>query len=106
AIVRLGEPDAPLTEARSAFMRDRGQGHEIAVPVPARTYREEDAAELLDAFDAAYRPHYRLVIPGVEVEVLSWVLLLSGPVPADDGTPQPEPPRSSPARARRRAMFD
>jgi N-methylhydantoinase A len=106
AIVRLGEPDAPLAETRSAFMRYRGQGHEIAVPVPARTYREEDAAELLDAFEAAYRRLYSRVIPGVEVEVLSWVLLLSGPVPADDGTALPEPPRSSPAPARRRAVFD
>ena len=106
AIVRLGEPDAPLSETRSAFMRYRGQGHEIAVPVPARPYREEDAAELLAAFEAAYRRLYSRVIPGVEVEVLSWVLLLSGPVPADDGTAPPEPPRSSPAPARYRGVFD
>jgi N-methylhydantoinase A len=87
-------------------MRYRGQGHEIAVPVPARPYREEDAAELLAAFEAAYRRLYSRVIPGVEVEVLSWVLLLSGPVPREDGTALPEPPRSSPAPARRRAVFD
>jgi N-methylhydantoinase A len=106
AIVRLGEPDAPLSETRSAFMRYRGQGHEIAVPVPARAYREEDAVELLAAFEAAYRRLYSRVIPGVEVEVLSWVLLLSGPVPQEDGQALPEPPRSSPAPARRRAVFD
>jgi N-methylhydantoinase A len=106
AIVRLGEPDAPLSETRSAFMRYRGQGHEIAVPVPARPYRDEDAAELLAAFEAAYRRLYSRVIPGVEVEVLSWVLLLSGPVPQDDRAALPEPPRSSPAPARRRAVFD
>ena len=47
AIVRRGEPDAPLSETRSAFMRYRGQGHEIAVPVPARPYRADDAGELL-----------------------------------------------------------
>jgi N-methylhydantoinase A/oxoprolinase/acetone carboxylase beta subunit len=45
AIVRRGEPAAPLTESRSAFMRYRGQGHEIAVPVPARPYRAEDAGD-------------------------------------------------------------
>src|SRR5438105_3729349 len=73
AIVRLGEPDAALTETRSAFMRYRGQGHEIAVPVPARAYQHEDAAELLAAFEDAYRRLYSRVIPGVEVEVLSWV---------------------------------
>jgi len=105
-IVRRGEPKAPLTEMRSAFMRYRGQGHEIAVPLPVRPYRDEDAAELLAAFEAAYRRLYSRVIPGVEVEVLSWVLLLSGPVPADDAEPPPEPPRYTPQPARRRAVFD
>jgi N-methylhydantoinase A len=105
-IVRLGEPGAPLSETRSAFMRYRGQGHEIAVPLPTRTYRDEDAAELMTAFEEAYRRLYSRVIPGVEVEILSWVLLLSGPVPAEDGVVPTEPARSSPAPARRRAVFD
>jgi len=106
AIVRRGEPKAPLTETRSAFMRYRGQGHEIAVPVPARDYRDEDAGELLAAFETAYRRLYSRIIPGVEVEVLSWVVLLSGPVPADAAEPPPEPPRYTPQPARRRAVFD
>jgi len=106
AIVRRGEPKAPLTETRSAFMRYRGQGHEIAVPVPARDYRDGDAGELLAAFETAYRRLYSRIIPGVEVEVLSWVVLLSGPVPADAAEPPPEPPRYTPQPARRRAVFD
>jgi len=106
AIVRRGEPDAELIEARSAFMRYRGQGHEIAVPVPARPFRPEDAAELLEAFETAYRALYRRVIPGVEIEVLSWVLLLSGPAPAGEEEAPPEPPHSRPEPSRRRAVFD
>ncbi|HEV2336354.1 MAG TPA: hydantoinase/oxoprolinase family protein [Stellaceae bacterium] len=106
AIVRQGEPQAPLVETRSAFMRYRGQGHEIAVPVPARRYHAEDAGELLAAFEAAYRALYSRVIPGVEVEILSWVLLLSGPVPHEAGTGSALPPPSHPAPARRRAVFD
>src|SRR5205823_2640102 len=106
AIVRRGEPKAPLTETRSAFMRYRGQGHEIAVPLPVRAYREGDAAELLAAFEAAYRRLYSRVIPGVEVAVRSGVLLLSGPVPVDDGAAPPEPPRYTPQPARRRQVFD
>jgi N-methylhydantoinase A len=109
AIVRRGEPKAELTETRSAFMRYRGQGHEIAVPVPARPYRAEDSGELLAAFEAAYRELYSRVIPGVEVEVLSWVLLLSGPVPAEagpEGEAPAEPPPSYPEPSRRRAVFD
>ncbi|HEX2151316.1 MAG TPA: hydantoinase/oxoprolinase family protein [Stellaceae bacterium] len=106
AIVRRGEPEAELTETRSAFMRYRGQGHEIAVPVPARTYRAEDSGELLRAFEEAYRLLYSRVIPGVEVEVLSWVLLLSGPAPAGEGEAPAELPPSYPEPARRRAVFD
>jgi N-methylhydantoinase A len=106
AIVRRGEPEAPLSETRSAFMRYRGQGHEIAVPLPVRPYRAEDAGELLAAFEAAYRRLYSRVIPGVEVEVLSWVLLLSGPVPPAGDTAPAAPPVSYPAPRRRRAVFD
>ena len=32
-MVRLGVPAGDLVETRTAFMRYRGQGHEIAVPV-------------------------------------------------------------------------
>jgi N-methylhydantoinase A len=106
SIVRRGEAEATLTESRSAFMRYRGQGHEIAVPVPARIYRAEDATELLAAFETAYRRLYSRVIPGVEVEVLSWVLLLSGPVPLEPPATLDAPLASHPAPARRRAVFD
>ena len=58
-------------------MRYRGQGHEIAVPLPAKTYRKEDAGEIVAAFEDAYRRLYSRIIPGVEVEVLSWVVLVS-----------------------------
>ncbi|MGH7092533.1 MAG: hydantoinase/oxoprolinase family protein [Stellaceae bacterium] len=106
AIVRRGAPDAPLTENRSAFMRYRGQGHEIAVPVPGGVYRAEDAARLIEAFEAAYRQLYSRVIPGVGIEVLSWVLLLSAPVPASGTAPPDEPPASVPEPARYRVVFD
>jgi N-methylhydantoinase A len=105
-IVRRGAPDAALAETRSAFMRYRGQGHEIAVPLPVRDYRGEDVAELLGAFEAAYRRLYSRVIPGVEVEVLSWVLLVSAPAPETATAAPPEPLPSHPAPARRRAVFD
>jgi N-methylhydantoinase A len=101
-IVRRGAGNAPLTETRSAFMRYRGQGHEIAVSLPTRIYREEDAAWLRAAFEDEYRRLYSRVIPGVEVEILSWVLLLSAPVPTETTTPRPPfaPYRPQPARSR------
>jgi N-methylhydantoinase A len=105
-IVRRGAGDQPLTETRSAFMRYRGQGHEIAVQLPTRPYREEDAALLHTAFEEAYRRLYSRIIPGVEVEVLSWVMLLSAPRPAENETVARTPELHTPEPARSRPVFD
>ncbi len=105
AIVRQGAGDAPLTEQRSAFMRYKGQGHEIAVPLPPRTYTSEDGARLLDAFENAYRALYRRTIPGVDVEVLSWVLTVSAPVAAAEEREAAMVP-SRPVPAKHRRIFD
>jgi N-methylhydantoinase A len=106
AIVRRGAGDAPLTETRSAFMRYRGQGHEIAVPLPVRPYRDDDAERLHAAFEEEYRCLYSRVIPGVEVEVLSWVLLLSAPVSSVTATALASPKNYTPQPARFRPVVD
>ncbi len=105
-IVRRGAGAAPLTETRSAFMRYRGQGHEIAVPLPTRTYNAAAAATLRAAFEEAYRRLYSRIIPGVEVEILSWVLLLSAPPPAEAVAAPPSPTAHTPQPARHRPVFD
>jgi N-methylhydantoinase A len=105
-IVRRGAGDAPLTETRSAFMRYRGQGHEIAVPLPTLSYRDEDAAPLREAFENEYRRLYSRVIPGVEVEILSWVALLSAPAPTKATDPPPTPKLHTPQPERSRPVFD
>ncbi len=84
-------------------MRYRGQGHEIAVPVPGGVYTSDNAAALTDAFEAAYRRLYSRVIPGVEIEVLSWVVLLSAPVPQSERLPCPIPRRGLDPRTRLQA---
>jgi N-methylhydantoinase A len=105
AIVRQGAGDAPLSEQRSAFMRYKGQGHEIAVALPARTYTTADGALLTEAFESAYRALYRRTIPGVDIEILSWVLTVSAPVAAVDETPAALVP-SQPKPAKHRRVFD
>ena len=66
----------------------------------------QDAASLRSAFEEEYRRLYHRVIPGVEVEVLSWVMLLSAPVPTGHETVAPalEPYRPEPQRSR--PVFD
>jgi N-methylhydantoinase A len=97
AIVRRGAPDAALEEERHAFMRYRGQGHEVMVPLPAGRYGDGDAARLADAFAAAYGALYSRTIPGVDIEVVSWALSLralaqiavEAPQPVEPYVPQP-----------------
>ena len=67
------------TEQRSAFMRYRGQGHEIAVALPVRDFTAADRSTIRDLFEAAYRRLYSRAIPGVEIEILSWVVSVSAP---------------------------
>jgi N-methylhydantoinase A len=87
-------------------MRYRGQGHEIAVPLSTRAYGGSDAAVFHDAFEEAYRRLYSRVIPGVEVEILSWVLLLSAPIPAEPAAPLPATKPHTPQPACARPVFD
>jgi N-methylhydantoinase A len=79
AIVRQGAPDAGFTEQRAAFMRYRGQGHEIAVQLPVRDFKPADRAVITALFEEAYRRLYSRPIPGVEIEILSWVVTVSAP---------------------------
>ena len=76
AVVRLGVRDGDLQETRTAFMRYRGQGHEVAVLLPDGAL---DPAALRAAFDATYTRLYGRTIPRLEVEALTWTLALSQP---------------------------
>ncbi len=76
----LAEPAAggrPLTEARCAFMRYVGQGHEIAVTLPNAVLGESDVATLRDKFEADYRKLFERHIPGARIEILSWSVLVT-----------------------------
>jgi N-methylhydantoinase A len=105
AIVRRGAPDAPLEEERHAFMRYRGQGHEVMVPLPVARYGEGDAARLTAAFEAAYRTLYSRTIPGVDIEVVSWALSLRAPVDLAVEAPQ-RTEAYVPQPSGRRPLFD
>jgi N-methylhydantoinase A len=105
AIVRRGAPDAPLAERRAAFMRYRGQGHEIAVELPLRAFNNTDRAAITTLFEEAYRRLYSRPIPGVDIEILSWVVTISAPGQGELATALPVRP-SEPKPRGRRALFD
>jgi N-methylhydantoinase A len=82
--------DRPLEESRTAYMRYRGQGHEIAVALPNRALSEGDAASLRKTFETEYRRLFERHIPDAVIEVLSWSVLV--------GTSEAPPARLRPPR--------
>ncbi len=84
AVVRLGVPQGPLSERRTAFMRYRGQGHEIAVSLDGAAL---DPTALRAAFETTYAQLFGRIIPGLEIEAVTWTLALSQPY----ALPSPDP---------------
>ncbi len=105
AVVRAAAPAAPLERSRIAYMRYVGQGHEIVAPLPVRPLGASDRAVLQAAFDDAYLRLYGRLIPGLDVEVLSFGLNLASaalPVRPAAGAPA----AFAPGPAGRRQLLD
>ncbi len=76
-VVRAGAPNARLQTRRTAFMRYRGQGHEIEIRLPDRDLTQMDIADLKQAFEAEYRRQYTRPVPGMPIEILNWAASVS-----------------------------
>jgi N-methylhydantoinase A len=105
AVVRMGAPDAPLQEIRTGFMRYRGQGHEVAVTLPAGPYGADSEAVFRVAFEATYRALYGRTIPKLEIEVLTWTLSLAEAKPLPVRIPDP-PAAAAPKPSGMRRIMD
>lgn len=85
-VVAEGAAGALLTVKRHAFMRYVGQGHEVEVALPAGRLAARHVEELRVAFETAYSGLFNRSIPGAEIEILSWSVLVSTPAP--NGSPE------------------
>ena len=100
AVVRAGAGEAELELRRSAFMRYRGQGHEIEVPVPPGVLDAGTAGRLRAAYDEKYAALFGRNVPGMLIEIMNWSVVIATvqerrePVPAVRGARRP-PPRGA-----------
>ena len=91
AVVRAGAPESGIEIARTAFMRYRGQGHEIEVPVPCGRLGAGTAQHLRIAYDERYVSLFGRVVPRMVVEIMNWSVLAAAvraepaPLPAVKG---------------------
>ncbi len=83
-LARAGIPAAAITVRRSAELRYRGQGHEVAVPLPDGPLSADSLPSLEEAFAGVYRRLYGRVAEGVPLEAVSWRVVVSGPRPSLD----------------------
>ncbi|MEM9060977.1 MAG: hydantoinase/oxoprolinase family protein [Pseudomonadota bacterium] len=81
AFVRAGAGDAETTTRLTAYMRYSGQGYEIPVVLPYRTFTAEDGDTIGAAFEAAYRRLFGRVIDGLAVEITNWSLVVASVLP-------------------------
>ncbi len=104
-VVRLAAPDETLVENRHAFMRYRGQGHEIAVAVPNSEFQAGATAEMRKRFEETYATVFGRIIPKLEVEILTWTLSLATARPLPKPAPEPKP-LAAPAASGTREIID
>jgi N-methylhydantoinase A/oxoprolinase/acetone carboxylase beta subunit len=76
-----GVDPAEITSVRRAEMRLAGQFHDIAVPVPGGRLTAQAAPGLGERFESEYRRLYGIYLPGRQIQVLNWRVLVTGPRP-------------------------
>ncbi len=81
AVVRQAAPKAELNMRCQAYMRYRGQGHELALDLPQDFHQHPDREVLRRLFEAEYTRLYSRPISGVEIEIMSWTLNLASLAP-------------------------
>ncbi len=86
-VVAQGSFGAPTRESRIAYMRYVGQGHEIPVPLPARRLTRDDVSAIRESYDREYTRFYDRPVPGSDVEIMSYAVVVAT-VP-DAATPRP-----------------
>jgi len=104
----LGGSQHAYDEAWTAYMRYRGQGHEITVSVPVAPLGESAADDLRDAFEARYRALFGRIIPGQSIELLTWTVRVERREAACPGVPSVHRPLAAKpvGPARTVAVFD
>ena len=104
--VRLGAPEARVLQQRTAEMRYAGQGHEIVVPLPERLFGTADAQDFRARFEAAYTGLFGRVIPGLDLEIVSWTLRAAADTRIAAVESPESPVRYTPKPAGQRTLYD
>ncbi|RQR32352.1 hydantoinase/oxoprolinase family protein [Burkholderia sp. Bp9143] len=78
---RQGSGDMEPVVELKAFMRYVGQGWEIPIAIPYRRFGPEDRATFAELFTKAYTQFFGRPIDGLDIEIVSWAVKASSPLP-------------------------
>ncbi|PWK57291.1 hydantoinase/oxoprolinase family protein [Roseicyclus mahoneyensis] len=81
AFVDVGAAGADTVSKLTAFMRYRGQGWEIPVPLSQSRFKDADVPALIAAFEDAYRTLFGRIIEGLTPEITNWSLTVASRAP-------------------------
>jgi N-methylhydantoinase A len=85
-VVLRAAPGVALVRQRLVFMRYAGQGHEIAVELPAGVFNAAASSELHARFEKRYAELYGRSLPHIAAEAVSWSVAVQA-----GGRSAPEP---------------
>jgi len=105
AFVEAGARGERTAEKLIAYMRYKGQGWEIPVPLPHKRFDGADVPDIRDAFETAYRTLFGRIIEGLQPEITNWSLTVATILPDPAGVTRIDsgPPT---AAGRTRRFFD
>jgi N-methylhydantoinase A len=94
-----------ITYRFGADMRYFGQQNEITAWFESDPRRKHDAAWLREVFEQGYERLYSLRLPEVDIEIVSWRIVATGPAASRDSVPVLQTAPGKP-RGRRKARFN
>jgi N-methylhydantoinase A len=82
--VRFARQGSGATEPEvdvKAFMRYVGQGWEIPIAIPYRSFTADDRETFANLFTQAYTQFFGRPIEGLDIEIVSWAVKAASPLP-------------------------
>ena len=80
-LMQSGVAEEEIRHGRHVDMRYTGQGHEISVPLPHGELNGQTRSFLQSEFGRVYRELYDRPGPPVDIEIINWRVVSSGPKP-------------------------
>jgi len=81
-IQQVGVAPPEITFTRTVAARYLGQGYDIEIPVSGGRLTSQHLTEIRENFNAEYKRTYNRLNEGIDIELIDWRVVVSGPKPS------------------------